>query len=116
MCPGVLHSGVPVHRDRPAVNITLKPELLERVDALVSRLPGATRSAVMDELVEASLPLYESMAEALIGARDEHGNIDESKAKDRAAQGIASIVRKSLDQLGSVHYKRGKSGGGADDG
>jgi hypothetical protein len=99
---------MPAPRVRPTINITIRADLLERVDALVDKLPGANRSQITDELIEASLPLYETMAEALIGARDERGNVDESKAKDRAAQGIAAIVRKGLDQIGAGR-SRGRS-------
>jgi predicted DNA-binding protein len=93
----VLHSGVPIKRDRPQVSATLEFETHERVRTLVEQLPGATLSGVLNELIEASLPIYEDMAAAMLAAKRPDGSMDERKAKrDVSARVAARLVRATL--------------------
>lgn len=71
--------------NRPGISIRLDAATLHRLDALVSLLPGSTRTAVLEEVLLAGLPLYEEMAQAIIAARDERGVVDDQRARDAMA-------------------------------
>ncbi len=89
-----VHSGMakPKHRNRPTLTVTIDAELDARLRALVERLPGATLSVLLDELLEAVLPLYEDMADGMIRAKRPDGSMDEVKAQDHIAAAIGSRI------------------------
>lgn len=73
-------------RRRPTITVTIETELRDRLDALVARMPGSNRSALIGEVLEAGLPLYEQMADAMESTRRADGSLDESRARDQLAQ------------------------------
>ena len=74
-----------VKRRRKPLNLTIEPALRARLDALQAKVPGATLSAICEELMTMSLPAFEAMAEAMVTARRADGQIDEAKARDAMA-------------------------------
>ena len=72
-------------RLRTQVSITLDQATMRRLDALVTLLPGSNRSAVLEEVLLAGLPVFEAMADALVAARDETGVVDDQRARDAMA-------------------------------
>jgi hypothetical protein len=89
--------------------VTLDPELRARVVALAAALPGATISGVMDELLQASLPIFEDVAAAMRGATGAEG-LDEAAAQDTLAALIGSRILRAAGL--DVQDNRDTSGGG----
>lgn len=75
-----------IKRERPAVTVTLDPEVRRRILAVAEALPGATFSGVIDELAQMSLPAMEAMVSVLQESRSEDGVVDEERAKDALAR------------------------------
>jgi hypothetical protein len=88
---------MPTHaRHRPTLNLTVDPDLDARLRALVARLPGATLSRTVDELLTASLPLFEDMADALDEARGIDGEVDERRALQLLTAAIGTRVAAAI--------------------
>jgi hypothetical protein len=79
------------------LNVTIARGLRERMAVLVDRMPGANLSQLAEELIAASLPLYEGMAESIISARREDGTVDERVAHQLVAARIGKIIGLNLD-------------------
>jgi hypothetical protein len=88
----VVQSGMATKRNRPSLTVTIDPDVNDRVRALVSKLPGATLAGVMDELLEAALPLYEDMADALVRAKRPDGSMDEDQARELVGAAIGARI------------------------
>lgn len=96
-------------RQRPAMAITVSKEVHDRVIGLTEKLPGASISAVCEELFELGLPVMEQMADALVAARDAEGKVDEEKARAQVHQWAGEQL------LGLSDKPRVKAKGGEDD-
>lgn len=67
-------------------SLTMDEDVADRLDRVVARLPGATRSGVIEEFLGLALPDLEDLVEALSAARDETtGTLDEAAARERLA-------------------------------
>lgn len=77
---------MPTPRRKPVLSLTFEPDTVTRLDALVALLPGSTRSGVADEVMQAGLPVFEQMAQAMTDAKRPDGSLDEQKARDAVAQ------------------------------
>lgn len=75
-----------VKRGRPAVTVTLDPEVRRRIAAVQEAVPGATFSGIVDELLQMGLPAMEAMVSVLQESRSEDGTVDEDRAKDALAR------------------------------
>jgi hypothetical protein len=80
------------HRNRPTLTVTIDPEVNDRLRALVEALPGATLSVLLDELLEASLPIYEDMATAMALAKRPDGSVDENEARELVGAAIGARI------------------------
>jgi len=96
-------------RLRTQTSITLDQATIGRLDALVTLLPGSNRSAVLEEVLLAGLPVFEAMAEALVAARDSTGVVDDQRARDAMAQWAGAQL------LGLHHTDAGVEDGGEQD-
>lgn len=95
------------------MSLTLDPDINARVRALVAKMPGATISGVVDELLGASLPLYEDMADAMLAARDADGVMNEAAAKDAIGAAIGARIVRAIG-LGVQHTDPASGEGGED--
>jgi hypothetical protein len=78
------------------MNVTIPAELRKRLDALAAQMPGGNLSVLVEELVSASLPLYENMAGALLDARRPDGVVDEKVAQRNVALRIGKMIADAL--------------------
>ena len=76
-----------MRRIKPRISVTLDPVVHRRLHSTVKLVPGATMSAIVNELLELSLPVLEDMGKALREAMNESsGQLDEARAKDALAK------------------------------
>jgi hypothetical protein len=66
-------------------SISFSPEHLETLDRIRDAIPGMSRSGVLAEVLDMTLPMMEELVITLQQARDESGAFDEAKARDRLA-------------------------------
>lgn len=78
------------------MNVTIPHELRQRLDALAAQMPGGNLSVLVEELISASLPLYENMAASLIEATGPDGRLDERIAQRNVALRIGKMIADSL--------------------
>jgi len=74
------------------LSVSLSIEVADRLDRVVSLIPGATRSGVLDEMLALTLPEMEGLVQLLASARDESGQWDEAAARDHLASWVGSRV------------------------
>ena len=74
------------------LSVSLSTEVADRLDRVVSLLPGATRSGVLDEMLAVTLPEMEDLVQLLTSARDESGRWDEAAARDHLASWVGVRV------------------------
>jgi len=66
-------------------SISFRPDQLERLDRMRDGLPGMTRSGIVEEVLDMTLPIMEELLAALQEARNESGDLDEAQLRDRLA-------------------------------
>jgi hypothetical protein len=94
----VLESGmsrIRAPRHRPSLSLTLDPEVERRLRALADTIPGANLSQLVDELLLASLPLYEDMAQAFVQSMKAGGEVDEARAEELFSAAIGARILKA---------------------
>lgn len=94
----VVVCGVAHHRNRPTLTVTIDADVMLRLRALVEGLPGSSLSLLVEELLEAALPTYEGMLEAINEARGSDGTVDEAKARRLAAANIGAWVTRAIGE------------------
>lgn len=101
-----------VKRVRPVLTVTMDPDLLERLYTVHAALPGATLSGVVEELMEASLPMFEAMVAALQEAKGDDGVVDDDRAKDAIAKwaGAQLLGLSDLDDSAAVRQRKRVAG------
>lgn len=67
------------------MSISVSPEHKEALDRMKEALPGMTRSGVVAEIFDMTLPWMEELVDTINQARDDSGNLDEQMARDRLA-------------------------------
>ena len=85
-----------VKRNRPTLTVTIDAEINDRLRALVGRLPGATLSVLLDELLAASLPLFEDMAESMSRSTRPDGSVDEAQAQEHIAAALGARILRAV--------------------
>lgn len=85
---------MPENRNRKRVNITLSPDVHERVKALVQRLPGGTVSAVIEESLESMLPMMEMAADAML----KHGKDTKEAREAFATEFVRTLIVDELEK------------------
>jgi hypothetical protein len=91
-------------RNRPTLTVTIKAAHMERLRALVGRLPakGANLSGIVDEMLALTLPMFENAAEAYQAALRPDGTTDDDVMRDRFAaylgQQMLRMVHNSDDE------------------
>lgn len=89
-------AGMAQPRHKPKLSVTLDSGTEARLRKLHERMPGSNLSGIVDELLIASLPMFEAMADALEAARGDDGVVDEGRAKDRLAHWAGAQLLKGI--------------------
>lgn len=98
-------------RVKPRISLTLDPEVYGRLRAVRDRIPGASLSGVVNELLAVSLPVMEEMAKALRESQREDGTIDEVRARDGLARWAGAQLLGLSDTFGSAGEEVSKTSG-----
>lgn len=83
-------------RKRPTLTVTISAEHMERLRALVGRLPAkrANLSGVVDEMLSLTLPMFEQAADAYQAALRPDGTTDDAVMRDRFATYLGMTLLK----------------------
>lgn len=87
-------------RSRPTLTVTIDADHMARLKAVVDVMPGAGLSAIVDEMLAITLPMYEAVAEAVVETRQADGAIDQEAIKRRMEAFVGATI---LKQMGVEH-------------
>jgi hypothetical protein len=83
-------------RTRPVLTVTIDADRLRRLRRLTSRIPGAKASAVVDEMLKLTLPIWEEVADAFEAARRADGTADEAMAQKHVEAYLGAMLLKFM--------------------
>jgi hypothetical protein len=87
-------------RTRPVLTVTVKPENLERLKELVTKIPGGKLSGVVDEMLTLTLPIFEQVVQAFVRAQREDGTTDPELARQHLEAYIGATLFKMYNSAG----------------
>jgi hypothetical protein len=77
--------------------VTVDVDLKQRLFATAERIPGATVSGILRELLKVGLPIFEQVAEVMTETTREDGTLDRELAQERMGQWIGVQMLKMYD-------------------
>lgn len=83
-------------RRRPTLTVTIDAEHMRRLKVVVGKMPGGKLSALVDEMVGMTLPIFEEVVDAFQKARRPDGSLDEAMAQERVEAYLGSMMFKYM--------------------
>jgi hypothetical protein len=79
-------------RKRPTLTCTVEAEVKARLVEVVRKIPAATLSGMVNEMLKMTLPVMEAVVSIVESAKREDGTLDEVVARERMAAYIGTHV------------------------